>query len=537
MKRTLMTVLISGMMAPAAVLAQTANQPAQPQAQPNAAATKGNAAQSVNAADFVTQATSSSHFEIQSSQLALDRSKNEQIRRFAERMVKDHTDANNQMRAAAQGQKMAGDATQQHKQMLEELQKAEGDQFDVRYLQMQQQAHQQAIALHERFVKSGDGEQQLKQHAQQMLPILREHLEQVQQIGKQVAPDQMAQGQQTEQTEASKIVVERDAPRIQVEQASPRIIVHQAQPEVSVQQSQPELIVHQPQPTITVDIPQPQITVRMPEPDVQVSLPRPEIQVEQPQPQVHVQESAQPEVQVEGAQPVASVRGAEGQQPKINYQQADGQPTIRYERDDPKIVVNKAEGQPDVRIERVPRDQQGERGQQAQQRQQEQTSQQGQTAQRQQLADGNVQTLRKPNAGGGQQSNDQERDRIRERFGMNDQAVKGPDRNTAKTQEITVGDIENMDVYNANGEKLGEVGQVVQDANNRQFVVITEGGFFGIGEDRAALPLERFWVQEDRLVAHGVTDQDISAMGDFRNESDQYQEVDNDVKASVGVWQ
>ena len=524
MKRTLMTVLISSMLAPAAVLAQAANQSASQQGQSNTTATQGAAAQPVSAVDFITQATSSSLFEVQSSQLALDRSQNEQIRQFAQRMVKDHTDATNRLRSAAQGQKIPGEATQQHKQMFDELQKTEGPQFDVRYLQMQQQAHQQAIALHERFAQGGDDQQQLRQHAQQMLPILREHLQQVQQIGQKVAPDQMAQGLQAQQSEAPKIIVQRDAPRIQVEQASPRITVRQAQPEVSVQQSQPELIVHQPQPTITVDIPQPQITVRMPEPDVQVSLQRPEVQVEQPQPEVQVQESAQPQVQVQGAQPVASVQGAEGQQPKINYQQAEGQPTIRYEREEPKIVVNKAEGQPEVRIERVPRDQQGQQNQQDQ-------------AARQQQLGGQPQTLQQQQARGDQQSGDQDRNRIRERFGLNGQAAKGPDRNTAKTRDLTIGDIEDMEVYNANGEKLGDVGQVVQDANNRQFVVITEGGFFGIGEDRAALPLERFWVQDNRLVAHGVTDQDIEAMDDFRNQSDQYKELDDGAKASVGVWQ
>ena len=528
MKRTLMTIMISGILAPAAVLSQPAKQPAQQQGEQGAAPAQGSTTQAVSTADFVAQATSSNLLEIETSQLALDRSKNEQVRQYAERMVKDHTDAMKQMESVAQGQKLPGEAAQQHLQMLDQLRNTQGQEFDVRYLQMQQQAHQEAINLHERFIQSGDGDQQLKQHAEQMLPILREHLQQVQQIGQQVAPDQMTQNLQAQQQDASQIVVQRDAPKIQVEQASPRITVHQAQPEVSVQQAQPELIVHQPQPTITVDIPQPQITVRMPEPDVQVSLQRPEVQVEQPQPEVQVQESAEPQVQVQGAQPVASVQGAENQQPKINYQQAEGQPTIRYDREEPKIVVNKAEGQPEVRIERVPRDQQGQQNQQAQQ---------AQSAQQQQLADGQARTLQPPQAANDQQSSEENRNRIRERFGLSDQAAEGPDRGTAETRELTVGDIEDMEVYNANGEKLGDVGQVVQDANNRQYVVITEGGFFGIGEDRAALPLERFWVQEDRLVAHGVTEEDIQAMGDFRDQSDQYSEMDDGAKASVGVWQ
>src|SRR5690606_34415536 len=148
------------------------DQPAPQQGNPNTAASQGTAqSQPITAADFVTQATSSNLFEVQSSQLALERSKNEQIRQFAQRMVKDHTDAMNRMKSTAQGQQIPGEPAQQHSQMLEQLRNAEDGQFDARYLQMQQQAHQQAVALHERFAQNGD-QQQLKQLAQQMLPIL-----------------------------------------------------------------------------------------------------------------------------------------------------------------------------------------------------------------------------------------------------------------------------------------------------------------------------------------------------------------------------
>src|SRR5690606_15223542 len=126
MKRTLMTVVISGILAPAAVLAQVADQPAPRQSSPNTAASQGTAqSQPITAADFVTQATSSNLFEVQSSQLALERSKNEQIRQFAQRMVKDHTDAMNRMKSAAQGQQIPGEPAQQHSQMLEQLRNAE----------------------------------------------------------------------------------------------------------------------------------------------------------------------------------------------------------------------------------------------------------------------------------------------------------------------------------------------------------------------------------------------------------------------------
>src|SRR5690606_29059935 len=107
------------------------------------------------------------------------------------------------------------------------------------------------------------------------------------------------------------------------------------------------------------------------------------------------------------------------------------------------------------------------------------------------------------------------------RFGVGS-SQEARNRQEAQMREITVGDIEDMDVFNEQGEKLGDVGEVVADQQGQQYVVITEGGFLGIGEDRVALPLERFWVQGDRLVVHGVTEADIEAMDDYRGQSDNY---------------
>ena len=82
---------------------------------------------------------------------------------------------------------------------------------------------------------------------------------------------------------------------------------------------------------------------------------------------------------------------------------------------------------------------------------------------------------------------------------------------------------------------LGEVGDVVADRNNRFYVVIEHGGFLGIGEDRVAFPIERFWAKGDALVIRGVTEADIDAMGDYRDSAERYREVADNAQAELTV--
>jgi hypothetical protein len=80
--------------------------------------------------------------------------------------------------------------------MLQQLQGASGPDFDRRYVQLQLAAHQDSVLLFEKYGQNGDNPQ-LKQFAQQMLPDLQAHLQQVQQIRSALPPEPVAQGQST----------------------------------------------------------------------------------------------------------------------------------------------------------------------------------------------------------------------------------------------------------------------------------------------------------------------------------------------------
>lgn len=301
----------------------------------------------------------------------------------------------------------------------------------------------------------------------------------------------------------SQIIVQRTAPTVRVNPGAPQVLVRQQQPQVTVNQAQPEIIVRQPQPTVRVDIPQPEITVRMPEPDVNVALAQPQVQVRQPQPQVRVQQprqQAQVQLLQDQQQPQIQIQRQANSEPNVQVQQAQGQPNIRYERAEPRVVVNQAQGQPQVRFERM-----GEEGQQAAARQRGLT--------------------------------EQERQAARQRLGSDVDTTAAVDNRNARMQAVTVDDLDDMDVYNARGEKLGDAERVVVDGNNKRYVVIGHGGFLGIGEDRVAFPLERFGISGDRLVIRGVTENDIDAMDDYRDNAASYRRVSNNDQLDLRVWE
>jgi putative membrane protein len=125
---------------------------------------------------FASIAVSSNMFEIESSQLALERASNRDVRAFAERMIEDHMAAGDKMKAAAQADGIDPPAAMAEQQQaeLEELESAEGPAFDQAYLAAQVAAHDEAVSLFDTF--SSQGEQgALREFAAETLPTLQEH--------------------------------------------------------------------------------------------------------------------------------------------------------------------------------------------------------------------------------------------------------------------------------------------------------------------------------------------------------------------------
>ena len=139
----------------------------------------------ISAQQFVTKATNANMFEIQSSQLALDKSKNENVKQFAQMIIDDHKKAGSELKSvlsdANANVKAPQTLDQEHAKKLDQLKSAAGTDFDKSYVQMQTDGHEQAVELFQSYSQNGDNPA-LKSWAGKTLPTLEKHMQKAEAI-------------------------------------------------------------------------------------------------------------------------------------------------------------------------------------------------------------------------------------------------------------------------------------------------------------------------------------------------------------------
>ena len=132
----------------------------------------------VDTPHFLSQVMSSNQFEIQSSELAKEKDQDAEIVALADMIIADHTAAGEKLDAllADHAEKPAEPAAlaPKHEKMLSQLEAAEGAEFKTLYIDMQAQAHMEAIALFRTYAGSGDNAA-LVGFAKETLPALETH--------------------------------------------------------------------------------------------------------------------------------------------------------------------------------------------------------------------------------------------------------------------------------------------------------------------------------------------------------------------------
>jgi putative membrane protein len=131
-----------------------------------------------DAPTYVMMAGASDLFEIRSSQLALEKSRSDQVRGFAQMMIDHHTMTTQQVTDAAR----AGGLTPpppvllpEQAAMIATLQGLSGSGFDRAYIEQQRTAHQMALALHQNYARNGDTPS-LKTAASGAVPVVQRHI-------------------------------------------------------------------------------------------------------------------------------------------------------------------------------------------------------------------------------------------------------------------------------------------------------------------------------------------------------------------------
>ena len=138
---------------------------------------------------YMAMAGSSDQFEIQSSQLAHQRAQNPAVHNMANMLIADHTRSTQMLMAAAQSAGLTPPPPAllpDDQAMLQQLQAAgSGPAFDMAFQQIQLQAHQKALALHQNYSAQGDVPA-LRTVAGQIVPVIQMHLQHAQSLA--VAP-------------------------------------------------------------------------------------------------------------------------------------------------------------------------------------------------------------------------------------------------------------------------------------------------------------------------------------------------------------
>lgn len=132
--------------------------------------------------EFADMASRGGQAEIQMAELAMKKSTNKMVTKYASKMMKDHMKAGKNLDKIVMKKNMtvSKTPTEEQMQMMTQLQAASGAEFDRMYIEMAGvAAHQKMEALFQSEVSSGT-DKDLKKFATKTLPVVQMHLKMAQ---------------------------------------------------------------------------------------------------------------------------------------------------------------------------------------------------------------------------------------------------------------------------------------------------------------------------------------------------------------------
>ena len=130
---------------------------------------------------FVMKAAQGGMAEVKLGELAKEKGKSDEVKKFGEQMVTDHSKANEELKGVAtqKGITLPEKLDASHTAAIEKMSKLEGDQFDKAYVADMLKDHKEDVAEFEQASKSLK-DPEIKGFATNTLPTLKQHLEHVQ---------------------------------------------------------------------------------------------------------------------------------------------------------------------------------------------------------------------------------------------------------------------------------------------------------------------------------------------------------------------
>ncbi len=129
---------------------------------------------------FINDAAPGGMAEVELGKMALSKSKNADVKAFAQKMVDDHTKAGKELEKLAAQKKVTlpPDVLPTHKEVMDKLSKLSGAEFDKAYVMAMLEAHEKDVTAFESVSKTA-GDADVKEFATKTLPTLKTHLEMI----------------------------------------------------------------------------------------------------------------------------------------------------------------------------------------------------------------------------------------------------------------------------------------------------------------------------------------------------------------------
>jgi len=136
---------------------------------------------------FAVKAAEGGMAEVALGKLALERAANPAVKEFGQRMVVDHTAANNELKAIAAKKniQLPTDLDADQKSTVDKLSKLSGAEFDKKYMSDMVKDHEEDVEEFQTQAEKGN-DPDIKAFAAKTLPTLQSHLQMAREVSKKV---------------------------------------------------------------------------------------------------------------------------------------------------------------------------------------------------------------------------------------------------------------------------------------------------------------------------------------------------------------
>ena len=93
---------------------------------------------------------------------------------------------------------------------------------------------------------------------------------------------------------------------------------------------------------------------------------------------------------------------------------------------------------------------------------------------------------------------------------------------------MNVSELTEKDLTGANNDEVGDIERVVEsNADKKQYVVISRGGFLGLFETEVLIPLENVAVKGDQIVLRNLAQEQLRTLPKFESDDTAYRRLED----------